>query len=362
MVQLPGSTPPSSTGVGPGRPTTPAGLADLPAQIPAEAIHWAGHHAGASRGRLSTTEAIIGTSSRRSPETSTWPGPASPASRWKTGRSPPTPRPSVRAPPQKAATHGIFDDEAMSRSPSCGCPSTAGRLPRHRGCGRGHQRGLVRRGDELYGRAHRRGARRRLPGTDRAARIRRHDGLDAVTLVVAEVDAAGTPAWSTPIPTPPRPGSRRDAGRGHPRPRCHGHHRRMVGDGEGDPDLGWPGLSATAFSPWMSRCGTPNPSCWDCLWPICSAAPGWHPIYGSGGLTSYPEPALGGQLAGWVAEGITRVKMKVGRDPVADPARVCAARDAIGDDADCSWTPTAPTGARRRSRCRIYPGGRRDLV
>src|SRR5207302_2511289 len=34
----------------------------------------------------------------------------------------------------------------------------------------------------------------------------------------------------------------------------------------------------------------------------------------------------------WVAEGIPRVKMKVGRDPDADPKRLDAARAAIGDD------------------------------
>ncbi|HJS94137.1 MAG TPA: enolase C-terminal domain-like protein, partial [Solirubrobacteraceae bacterium] len=40
------------------------------------------------------------------------------------------------------------------------------------------------------------------------------------------------------------------------------------------------------------------------------------------------------QLAGWVAEGIPRVKMKVGREPDRDPHRVRAARDAIGPDAE----------------------------
>lgn len=54
------------------------------------------------------------------------------------------------------------------------------------------------------------------------------------------------------------------------------------------------------------------------------------PIYGSGGFTSYTEAELAEQLGGWVAAGIPRVKMKVGRDPAADPARVRAARRAIG--------------------------------
>lgn len=55
------------------------------------------------------------------------------------------------------------------------------------------------------------------------------------------------------------------------------------------------------------------------------------PIYGSGGFTSYSDRELAEQLAGWVEAGIPRVKMKVGRNPDADPHRVAVAREAIGD-------------------------------
>src|SRR5574337_237494 len=55
------------------------------------------------------------------------------------------------------------------------------------------------------------------------------------------------------------------------------------------------------------------------------------PIYGSGGFTSYDNDTLQQQLNSWVQNGITRVKMKVGRDPAADPARMPDARSAIGD-------------------------------
>jgi L-alanine-DL-glutamate epimerase-like enolase superfamily enzyme len=54
-------------------------------------------------------------------------------------------------------------------------------------------------------------------------------------------------------------------------------------------------------------------------------------VYGSGGFTSYDREELASQLAGWVALGIGRVKMKVGRDPARDAARVETARRAIGD-------------------------------
>jgi L-alanine-DL-glutamate epimerase-like enolase superfamily enzyme len=58
------------------------------------------------------------------------------------------------------------------------------------------------------------------------------------------------------------------------------------------------------------------------------------PVYGSGGFTSYALERLADQLSGWVAQGIPRVKMKVGRSPQDDPQRLQAARTAIGDDAE----------------------------
>jgi L-alanine-DL-glutamate epimerase-like enolase superfamily enzyme len=54
------------------------------------------------------------------------------------------------------------------------------------------------------------------------------------------------------------------------------------------------------------------------------------PIYGSGGFTSYSEPQLQQQLAGWVEQGIRCVKMKIGRQRDQDVARVQVARGAVG--------------------------------
>jgi L-alanine-DL-glutamate epimerase-like enolase superfamily enzyme len=54
------------------------------------------------------------------------------------------------------------------------------------------------------------------------------------------------------------------------------------------------------------------------------------PVYGSGGFTSYSIEQLQSQLAGWASAGFQMVKMKIGRDPQDDLARVRAARDAIG--------------------------------
>ncbi|HUF66861.1 MAG TPA: enolase C-terminal domain-like protein [Gemmatimonadaceae bacterium] len=58
------------------------------------------------------------------------------------------------------------------------------------------------------------------------------------------------------------------------------------------------------------------------------------PVYGSGGFTSYTIAQLREQLAGWVEQGIPRVKMKVGREPASDVDRVRAARQAIGPSAE----------------------------
>jgi L-alanine-DL-glutamate epimerase-like enolase superfamily enzyme len=76
-------------------------------------------------------------------------------------------------------------------------------------------------------------------------------------------------------------------------------------------------------------------------------------IYGSGGFTNYTHKQLREQLGGWAGEGLTAVKMKVGRDPAADAARVAVARDTIGEqvelyvDANGAYTPyEASTQAR----------------
>jgi L-alanine-DL-glutamate epimerase-like enolase superfamily enzyme len=56
--------------------------------------------------------------------------------------------------------------------------------------------------------------------------------------------------------------------------------------------------------------------------------------YGSGGFTSYSDAQLQQQFAGWAEMGLRMMKMKVGREPDRDPARVRAARAAIGDDCE----------------------------
>jgi L-alanine-DL-glutamate epimerase-like enolase superfamily enzyme len=68
-------------------------------------------------------------------------------------------------------------------------------------------------------------------------------------------------------------------------------------------------------------------------------------VYGSGGFTSYTDAELRAQLSDWAAQGIQRVKIKVGSDPAADPRRVAAAREAVGPgvelmvDGNGAWHP-----------------------
>lgn len=70
------------------------------------------------------------------------------------------------------------------------------------------------------------------------------------------------------------------------------------------------------------------------------------PAYGSGGFTSLDDSELCAQLGRWIEQGMSAVKMKVGRNPERDPQRVRAARNAIGDgitlmvDANGAYSPS----------------------
>ncbi len=55
------------------------------------------------------------------------------------------------------------------------------------------------------------------------------------------------------------------------------------------------------------------------------------PVYGSGGFTSYTDDELRRQTSDWIAAGMSRVKIKVGREPDRDGHRVTVVRNAIGD-------------------------------
>ncbi len=71
--------------------------------------------------------------------------------------------------------------------------------------------------------------------------------------------------------------------------------------------------------------------------PLADALPRFRqsvPVYGSGGFTSYDADALREQASGWMRAGMRSVKIKVGRDPDADPERIRVVRDVIGPDVE----------------------------
>lgn len=104
-------------------------------------------------------------------------------------------------------------------------------------------------------------------------------------------------------------------------------------------NVGLPGVAATAIS-------AVDTSLWDlrarveglALFRLLGAYRESIPLYGSGGFTTYSKNELVKQLAGWVGQGISKVKMKVGKDwgtkQEEDLARVRAVRKAIGPDAE----------------------------
>ena len=122
-------------------------------EIPAEAVYWAAHH---RRRELwvgySAVEAILGsTSSRRAcSATGISQGPASPASRSRTCRSTASASGNLFEPVEgEAATHGIFDAQAKTRSPQLWAATHRGAARRRsrrsgcRGSGRGEGTGSV---------------------------------------------------------------------------------------------------------------------------------------------------------------------------------------------------------------------------
>lgn len=100
-------------------------------------------------------------------------------------------------------------------------------------------------------------------------------------------------------------------------------------------NLGHPGIVAMAISAvdialWDLKARLLNVSLASLLGAVRTSVP----VYGSGGFTSYSDQQLTHQLSDWVEQGISRVKMKIGRDPQADAHRVHVARKAIGPTAE----------------------------
>jgi L-alanine-DL-glutamate epimerase-like enolase superfamily enzyme len=157
---------------------------------------------------------------------------------------------------------------------------------------------------------------------------------DSVTVVVAEVEAGGHTGlgytYAGPSTAGLITGTLADTVKGRDALAVPGSWWAMVAAIR---NLGWPGVAATAIA-------AVDVALWDlkarlldiCLADLLGRAHEAVPIYGSGGLTSYSEAELCEQLAGWVSDGIPRVKLKVGRPD--DAERVRAVRQAIGEDCE----------------------------
>jgi L-alanine-DL-glutamate epimerase-like enolase superfamily enzyme len=98
----------------------------------------------------------------------------------------------------------------------------------------------------------------------------------------------------------------------------------------GRPGIGFMALSAVDIALWDLEARLLDVPLADLLGAVRDEAA----VYGSGGFTSYSLERLVSQLAGWAEQGIPRVKMKLGREPQRDPARLDAARAAIGDESE----------------------------
>jgi L-alanine-DL-glutamate epimerase-like enolase superfamily enzyme len=98
----------------------------------------------------------------------------------------------------------------------------------------------------------------------------------------------------------------------------------------GRPGMGFMALSAVDIALWDLRARLLGQPLVDAFGAVRDEAA----VYGSGGFTSYSLERLTERFAGWVAQGIPRVKMKVGRSPEDDPARLDAARAAVGGDTE----------------------------
>ena len=94
----------------------------------------------------------------------------------------------------------------------------------------------------------------------------------------------------------------------------------------GRPGIGAMAMAAVDIALWDLTARLQERSLVDVIHPLHDSVP----LYGSGGFTSYSNDRLAEQLAGWVDDGFPRVKMKIGREPARDPARLDAAREAIG--------------------------------
>lgn len=98
----------------------------------------------------------------------------------------------------------------------------------------------------------------------------------------------------------------------------------------GRPGLGLMALAAVDTALWDLKAKLLKVSLTD-LW---GSARQGVPVYGSGGFTTYSDERLQQQLEGWLEQGLSAVKIKLGTDLREDARRVKLARRVIGENVE----------------------------
>ena len=99
--------------------------------------------------------------------------------------------------------------------------------------------------------------------------------------------------------------------------------------------LGHAGIAAMAISAIDIALWDLKAKLLDCC--LADALPRFHesvPIYASGGFTNYSEQQLRGQVRTWADQGFASMKIKVGRDKLADPGRIDTVRSVAGPNVE----------------------------
>jgi hypothetical protein len=123
----------------------------------------------------------------------------------------------------------------------------------------------------------------------------------------------------------------------------------------GRPGLGFMALSAVDIALWDLRARLLGRPLVDVLGSVRDEAA----VYGSGGFTSYSLERIAEQFADWVAQGIPRVKMKVGRAWTLRASR-SATRPSSSSTPTARSTATTPSRGRTATRTTGESAGSRS--